>query len=133
MTKKNAFSMLVALSVMLGWLAVAVPAFAKTKPVVVTAPSDAAFTRRVNYRDLDLAKLGDKKILLQRVRSAVTNVCLQGTGLGTQFYEKVTCRKDAWSDARPQIKLAVQRADEIAQFGSSAIPAVAISISFANR
>lgn len=133
MTSEKALSMMAALSVTLGGLAIAYPAFAQNKTVVVTATKDDLPTRRVSYRDLNLASPAGEKVLLHRVRYAVRDVCLESTGPGAQFYEELGCRREAWNGARPQIQTALQRAREIAQFGSSAIPAVAISISFAER
>ena len=49
------------------------------------------------------------------------------------FYGEMGCRKFAWSGARPQMAQAVQRARELALYGTSSIPAVAISIAFSGN
>jgi hypothetical protein len=41
----------------------------------------------------------------------------------------ITCSNGAWNDARPQIARAVQRAQELASTGHSAIIAAALTIS----
>ena len=132
MTIEKTLSMFVALSVTLGVLNIAAPAAAQNKNVVVTAPSQDLLIRRVSYRDLDLATLGGEKILVSRVGYAVKDLCLESVG-PADFYAEFGCRGDVWSGARPQIKQAVQRARELSQFGFSAIPPVAISISFARH
>ena len=133
MTIEKPLTMLAALSVTLGALALAAPAVAQNKTFVVTAPSQNILVRRVTYRDLNLATPAGEKTLVRRVDYAVKDLCLESVGPAGDFYAEFGCRGDVWSGARPQVKQAVQRARDIAQFGSSAIPAVAISISFASH
>lgn len=133
MTIEKTLTILAAISVPLGILALAAPAVAQDRTVLVTAPSEDMLIRRVSYRDLNLATSRGEKILVTRVGFAVKDLCLESVGPGANFYAEYGCRGDVWSGARPQIKQAVRRAREVAQFGSSTIPAVAISLSFAQH
>jgi UrcA family protein len=130
MYSEKTLALLAACAITLGGLAIAAPAIAKEKPVVVTAPQDEVPTRRVSYRDLNLATPLGEKTLFSRVGYAVKGVCNEATGSNAEFYAEMSCRKGAWSGARPQIAQAIQRAHELAQFGTSSIPAVAITIAF---
>jgi UrcA family protein len=106
--------------------AAASPVEARTRPIVVTGPSHDMVTRRVSYRDLNLASLPGEKTLNARVRGAVVGVCSEVS----LSHEDINCRSDLWAAAQPQIDRALARAREIAQYGNSAIPAVAITIAF---
>lgn len=83
--------------------------------------------RRVGYGDLDLIAASGQTTLVRRVRSAVGEVCspLDGTNMRTRMQE---CRSFAWHGAKPQMALAIQRAQQLAANGSSSIPEVAISV-----
>lgn len=129
MLNEKTLSLLAACAVTVGGLAIAAPAVSQSRPVVVTAPADDTPTRRVSYRDLNLATMHGEKTLFKRVGYAVNGVCIESVGNAGLFYEEMSCRKEAWGGARPQIARALQRARDIAQFGHSSIPAVAISIS----
>jgi UrcA family protein len=128
MFNEKTLSLLAACAVTAGGLAIAAPAVGKERPVVVTAPSEDIPTRYVSYRDLNLATPLGEKALFNRVGYAVKDVCIESTGRDAHFYIEMGCRKFAWSGARPQISQAVQRARELAQFGTSSSPAVAIAI-----
>lgn len=128
MYNEKTLSLLAACAVTLGGLAIAAPAVGKEKPVVVTAPSEDIPIRYVSYRDLNLTTPSGEKTLFNRVGYAVKGVCIESTGPHAAFYEEMGCRKFAWTGARPQIAQAVQRARDLAQFGTSSIPAVAIAI-----
>jgi UrcA family protein len=132
MIGEKALSALAACAVALCGVAIAAPGIAKERrPIVVTGPSkDELPTRRVSYRDLNLATSYGERTLHRRVGYAVKDVCIESVGGSATFHEASRCRIFAWGGARPQIARAVQRAREIAQFGTSSIPAVAISISF---
>jgi UrcA family protein len=106
--------------------AAASPVEARTRPIVVTGPSQDVVTRRVSYRDLNLASLPGEQTLKRRVRGAVVSVCSEVALLN----EDLGCRSDLWDDTMPQITRAVARARQIAQYGHSAIPAVAITVAF---
>lgn len=106
--------------------AAASPVEARTRPIVVTGPSQDMVTRRVSYRDLNLASLPGERTLNRRVRGAVIGVCSEISLSDND----INCRSDLWAATLPQIDRAVARAREIAQYGSSAIPAVAITIAF---
>lgn len=113
-----------------GFILLVAPASARP-PVVVTGDADLV-VRHVSYADLNLASATGEKILNRRVGGAVISVCNEATGgpgagfgLGSMM---ARCKAAAWGGARPQIRLAVQRAREIAATGSSNIAAVAIVI-----
>lgn len=99
-------------------------------PITVIAgrSGENGMTALVSYRDLNLTMAHDARILNRRVGGATRKVCApDDRQVGDNSYSE--CVSFAWSGARPQIALAVQRAREIAATGSSAIPLVAISIS----
>lgn len=129
MTEKFA-SLLAACAVTVGVFAATAPAAAKQRPIVVTATAEEIPIRLVSYRDLNLAKAHDEKVLISRVRFAARDVCTESvrydTAFGTEFS---ACRNQAWRGAEPQIERAVERARQIASNGWSAIAPVAISIS----
>lgn len=106
----------------------ALPAFAKQRPIVVTAPKGEDLpTRRVSYRDLNLATWDGEKTLRGRFNVAAREVCLDG---GHELFDAEFdgCQSFALRGARPQIARAVQRAREIAANGHSSIPLVAIAL-----
>jgi UrcA family protein len=121
-----------ALTVVLTALTVSSPARGKEgRPVVVTANPDVV-TRSINYADLNLASLPGEVTLNRRVGSAVRSLCEEATGADVSFYglseADRLCRTSAWSQARPQIGAAVNRAREIASTGTSTIAAAGIRI-----
>ena len=103
------------------------PVDAKTRTVVVEAQDRPI--ERVSYRDLNLVLASHQKILNGRVTGAVRNVCAEAATSAPDPYAGIGCRSYAWKGAKPQISLAIQRAREIAQTGSSSIAAAAITIS----
>lgn len=107
--------------------ATATPVDAKTRTVVVEAQDKPI--ERVSYRDLNLVLASHQKILNGRVTGAVRNVCVEASTTASDPYAGIGCRSYAWKGAKPQIALAIQRAREIAQTGSSSIAAAAITIS----
>lgn len=111
-----------------GALALIAPAAAR-RPLVVTGhrvTSDLP-TRTISYTDLNLARAEGARTLESRVRGAVFDVCADA---GIQPFETGygECQRTAWSGARPQMALAIQRAQEIATNGKSLLPIAAISI-----
>ena len=100
------------------------------KEIRVTAQVDPDVrTQRVSYKDLNLVMASDQKVLNGRVGRAVRWVC-EPMDLSVAFR---ACRSEAWSGARPQIALAIERAREIAATGTSSIPPVTIVLAFPNR
>ncbi|QNP45183.1 UrcA family protein [Sphingomonas sediminicola] len=104
-------------------------ATAKDRPVLVTAPSDLV-VRHVSYSDLDLAAPAGKAALYDRVGFAIGDVCTEANHFDNGSFAFKSglkqCSNVAWSDARPQIARAVERAT-----GTSSIAAAAITISTA--
>ena len=112
---------------------VALPAAAQSQSaeVVVSAPARDVVRRQVDHNDLNLASRPAEKILLRRVDVAVKGMCREIVGPGiVQWVVESSCRADAWDSARPQIRRAVHRAQDIALNGKSSIAAAAITISF---
>ena len=87
------------------------PAFAKDRPVLVVA---------------------DQQTLKHRVSRGINSLCSESTGGQDGFYvtsfARMKCGRIAWSQARPQMANAAQRARDIALTGTSTIAAVAITI-----
>jgi UrcA family protein len=100
------------------------------KPVVVYGePQENTRTEHVSYADLDLSQRKDEKKLNLRVTGAVKRVCLfENSRMGLQDNGYYNCADDAWSQARPQIAQAVDRARQLAMTGKTSIAAAAISI-----
>ena len=114
-------------------LAAATPVVGQNDPVTITAPKAAEEevpTRRVSYRDLNLASMEGERILVRRVKVAVREVCPFNSGSGRIDRE---CRDFAWNGAKPQIDRAVLRARQIAATGTSNIAPVAIAIMVPQR
>ena len=125
------FAVVGAVAVSLSGFAVAQPAFAKDRPVVVVANPDIV-TREISYADLNLASASGERTLNHRVSGAIGSLCSEATGgnhgyLVSNFARK-TCNKTAWDQARPQMANAAQRARDVALTGTSSIAAVAITI-----
>jgi UrcA family protein len=99
-----------------------------TTTVVGARDPDAVNSTRVSYRDLNLAAASDKRILQRRVGGAARKVCTREDVAAINDLGFVPCVSDAWKGARPQIAMAVRRAQQIAVTGTSSIPMVAIAI-----
>jgi UrcA family protein len=118
-----------------GSLAVAVligtasPAAARDVKVVAHRSSDIQ-VERVSYADLDLTSKRGVRKLNARVDGAVSRVCFAFDYIDSET--KANCRSYAWNGAKPQIALATQRANELAQTGFSTIAPVAIRIALPN-
>ena len=110
---------------------VAPPAFGKVRPVVVVANPNIVI-RQISFADLNLASASGELTLQRRVGGAVSSLCEEATGGRDGNYMTVLsagkCRQSAWTQARPQIALATQRARDIASTGVSPIAAAAIMI-----
>ena len=134
MTYARIISMCAALGLTAGTFAlIALPAFAKTEPVVVAAPAPPDLVRRhISYADLNLASLAGERKLNRRVGNVVSELCSEATGGAdgsfTMNIQIRKCTSSAWEQAGPQISQAVQRAHEIASTGTSALAATAITI-----
>ena len=129
MTYGKIFAMCAAMTVTAGGLfAMTPPASAAESTLVVTAPDEALPTRRVSYADLNLASRVGEKTLHRRVGKAVTSVCDEAVGPSANYYVEMSCRSFAWNGARPQMNLAVKRAQEISLNGISLIAVTAIHI-----
>jgi UrcA family protein len=76
--------------------------------IVITAEPDALVrTLRVGFGDIDLSAAEGQDTLNRRVSLAVREVC----AAPDQFLlSELPCKRAAWSDARPQIANAVERA-----------------------
>ena len=103
-------------------------ASAAVPPLVVTATQTDMPTSRVGYADLNLASRAGEKALHRRVGKAVKSVCDEAVGPSASYDIDLSCRSFAWSGARPQMALAVKRAQEISLSGVSLIGVVAIQI-----
>lgn len=115
-----------------GLLAAAPSASAKERQVVVVGKANDVITRHVSYVDLNLATRAGQKMLNDRVALAVSSVCEESTGAFPEPHAIVPCRSYAWSGARPQMKLAVLRAQQLATTGFSTIAASGITIAARN-
>ncbi len=110
---------------------VAAGAAAQDQSATVTGRPLEQLTERVSYRDLNLANKSHERVLFHRVGSAVHRICYKLVpGVSPASDEHMTCSSDAWASARPQIRTAVRRAQDIALTGKSTIAAAAITISF---
>jgi len=105
------------------------PVSAKDGPVLVVADEDT-ITRRISYADLNLASASGEVTLNRRVGGGIRSLCLEATAGSDLFGIDHQCRNFAWSQARPQIAEATQRAHDIALTGTSTIAASSITIAF---
>jgi len=105
-------------------LAAAAPAWSQPPVEVIGKPSSQV--RHVPYGDLSLATKDGQRILYRRVGYAVRDVC-PITAEDGAWYDSEGCRKFAWRGARPQMKLAFDRAIS----GSSLAMTSSITISTA--
>jgi len=114
----------------------ATPSVARSRAVVVTAQRSSDLpTRRVAYRDLNLASATDQRMLERRVSLAVKQVCraseqYANPSLGTRTLY-LQCSDFAWGGARPQLAAAIDRAQALALngHGAVAVGSLAIAIS----
>ena len=120
-----------------GLLLVVPPAYAAAGPgdeMTVVAPSDVV-RRDISYSGLDLTSVDGQRNLNGAVRRGINSLCTEAnedleTSVAHRF-SMINCGHRAWGQARPQIARAIQRSQELAANGSSAIAPVAISISVA--
>lgn len=96
------------------------------QPVVITGSDEP--TMRVAYSDLNLATADGAKTLHHRISQAVDTVCRVSVGPNPAISVRQRCLHYAWQGANPQMRLAVQRAEQLASTGQSSIPAAPISI-----
>lgn len=133
--KENILKLCAAGGVTLALLAGAA-GLAAAKPsnqATVIAPSDSnTRVERVSYRDLNLTMASHQKLLTNRVGRAANYVCepLDTSGFNQDWR---FCKAGALNSARPQIALAIQRANEIAASGFSSIPPVTIVLAIPSR
>jgi UrcA family protein len=109
-----------------------VPVAAKEVTVRRHILGEDQLTEVVSYADLDLASADGVKRLNSRVGGAVRHVCSPLDGRDT-IGSYGACKSYAWNGARPQMDLAIQRAQQVAQNGVSAIAPVAILITVPQR
>lgn len=90
-------------------LALSVGAAEAREGIVITGGSADALTRiqQVEFGDINLATDDGQDVLAHRVRLAVREVC---THDGEHRLALLPCKRGAWSDARPQIASAIERA-----------------------
>jgi UrcA family protein len=101
---------------------------AQAKDITVVAePAEDVLTRTVRYADLNLAAADGQKKLDRRVSSAVRFVC-KPFNARTDASDRRECIDVAWGGARPQMALAIQRAQRLAATGTSTIAPVAIAV-----
>lgn len=108
----------------------AAPAMAQIT-VLGELPRDM-LSERVAYADLSLASAAGEQRLRTRVAAAVSRVC-QPWKLKDSYLDHQDCRAFARSGAEPQVALAIERASQIAQFGTSRIAPVAILVTAPSR
>ena len=109
------------------------PALGKSTRIFVTAPSPDTVSRHITYADLNLASTAGERTLYHRVSYGVGDLCNEvigaNDGSAASKFNLMACTGSAWSQARPQMDRAVQRARDIAATGSSPIAAAALTIS----
>ena len=106
----------------------------QSDPVVVTGRPDAELlSKKVSYRDLSLAHARDQRRLNRRIDTAVKEVCLQDYSYASRTRESyaqyLSCSAAAWTNARPQIAAAINRANTQVAAGGSAVASGAIIVS----
>lgn len=100
-------STLIALSAPLVLALSAGSAQAREGITIIAEPDALVRTVRVGFGDMDLSTAEGQEMLTSRVNLAVREVC----DAPDQFLlSELPCKRAAWSDARPQIAGAVERA-----------------------
>ena len=133
----NLYSLGGAVAITFGGLFLVVPpAFAgASDPEMTVVGHGDVVVRQISYAGLDLTSADGQRTLNGRVSRGVSDLCTEVTSdIETSPAHRssmVNCRYRAWGEARPQIARAIQRSQELAANGSSAIAPVAISISVA--
>ena len=115
----------------LGLAAIAAPVSAKAKQegVVVIGPRLLP-TRAVDYRDLDLATLRDRNLLVGRIDRAVGEVCEAMIDTLAQADRDSACRTATWQSARFQMARAIDSASSSGRaHNASAVVASVINVS----
>jgi UrcA family protein len=134
MTYSNAVTMAAAVVLTASGVALFAAPISAKAPIVVSGDPDR-IVRYVSYADLNLAAAPGERSLHRRVTTEISSLCTEATGgLDRTISSKLNmnkCGRAAWTEARPQIAQAVQRARDIAENGSSNIAPVAISITIA--
>lgn len=93
--------------------ALATTPLAAQEPMSVTGARQPVYQERVNFVDLDLNKGSAQSALRLRVKSASSRVCQQAEG---SFHDEpsynggLSCDDQTYSDAKPQIRAAIDRA-----------------------
>lgn len=106
------------------------PAAAAGKDFTIVADrpgSDGSLSRRVGFKDLDLASAAGVKSLHARIGRAVRQVCAPFAESGDP-HRQHGCTSFAWNGARPQIARAVEHAQQLASGGTTSIAPMAIVI-----
>lgn len=78
-------------------------------------------SRTVGFSDLNLSSNSDQLMLIRRVKQAAVVVCHNTLAQPTDPLVMSTCRVSAWNGARPQVRRAFARAQELARNGQSTI------------
>jgi UrcA family protein len=103
-------------------LAAAAPA--ESQPLVVEGKRwDPALQRLVYYRDLNLTRIADQKVLKARIRYTARDLCSELN----EWSDQLPCRNDAVLGTRAQVAAAIERAEQ-QMAGLPVGPAVAISM-----
>lgn len=130
MRYSNLLAMSAAIVVTAGTFALtASPAIAQQRPLVVAAPAEL-ISHSISYADLNLASAAGQLTLDRRVQGGVHLLCTETTGGYAEAppFAWVRCTRSAWDQARPQIRRAIERSQQIASTGTSTLAAAAITI-----
>lgn len=103
------------------------PATAQDDPVVIRAERNVEVrVERVPFGDLNLTTKRGEKFLIHRVRGAIHRVCVNRFRQMDDLYPE--CARIARNDTRPQIRMAVRQARELARTGGTSSMISAITI-----
>lgn len=99
-----------------------------THTIVGERAIDGVRIVKVSYSDLNIAAAPGARSLHRRVSGAARDACARDRVSTYDDIGFAPCVAGAWKQARPQMELAVRRANDIALKGTSSIPLVAIAV-----
>jgi UrcA family protein len=86
------------------------PAAAALAIAIVAAPAAAQSVRHVSYGDLDLSNSAGRKMLRDRVSTAVNHVCGRTEPRNVYSLGEVeSCRRETWATTEPQLNAVLGR------------------------
>jgi UrcA family protein len=84
--------------------------------------------KRVNFADLDLTSRPGQRMLVTRVKGAVSVACKDMLEQPAHPSSDMSCRIATWRDTRPQVNRAIARSRELALAGHTRVALMGIAV-----